>query len=251
VGEAAGMKPVIFVVEDDADVARLVGHHLELAGYTPRVFSRAGDVIRQAEEARPSMFLLDIFLPDYSGLELCRQILNTPVIRKTPVVFLTAKGSETDRIQGLEVGADDYITKPFSPRELVARVKAVLRRSEQVPAPALIRTGGIEIDGWAMSITVRGKPVPSTATECRLLTCLAQHAGRVFSRDQLLDAIWGESRFVTLRSVDVYIRRLREKIEVDPKDPKYLRTVRGFGYRFDLDPSQAPPEATQNTASRV
>jgi DNA-binding response OmpR family regulator len=227
------MKPVIFVVEDDADVARLVRHHLELAGFSPRVFGRAGEVIRQAEHVRPSLFLLDIFLPDYSGLDLCRRILSTPALQKTPVMFLTAKGGESDRVEGLDVGADDYITKPFSPRELVARVKAVLRRAEQPPMPSLIRAGDIEIDGWSMSITVRGNPVPSTATECRLLTYLAQHAGRVFSRDQLLDAIWGETKFVTSRSVDVYIRRLREKIEVDPENPRYLRTVRGFGYRFD------------------
>ncbi len=227
------MKQVIFVVEDDADVAGLVRHHLDLAGYAPRVFNRAGDVIRQAERSCPSLFLLDIFLPDYNGLDLCRQIFSTPSIRRTPVMFLTAKGTEADRVQGLEIGADDYITKPFSPRELVARVKAVLRRSEQAPVPTVIKAGDLEIDGLAMSIRVRGNPIPSTVTECRLLTYLAQHPGRVLTRDQLLDAIWGESKFVTARSVDVYIRRLRTKIEDDPENPKYLATVRGFGYRFD------------------
>ncbi len=229
------MKPVIFVVEDDPDVAGLVRHHLELAAYAPRMFSRAGNVIREAEYSCPALFLLDIFLPDYSGLDLCRQILSTPSIRRTPVVFLTAKGTEGDRVEGLEIGADDYITKPFSPRELVARVRAVLRRSEQAPIPGVIKAGDLEIDGLAMSIRVRGVPIASTTTECRLLTYLAQHAGRAFTRDQLLDAIWGESKFVTARSVDVYIRRLRTKIEADPDNPRYLCTVRGFGYRFEAE----------------
>jgi two-component system phosphate regulon response regulator PhoB len=157
----------------------------------------------------------------------------------TPVVFLTAKGEEADRVAGLELGADDYIVKPFSPRELVARIRAVLRRTQRPEKPAVIRVGELEINGEAMSISVRGQLVSTTPTEYRLLEYLATHAGRVFTRDQLLDAVWRDSHFVTLRSIDVFIRRLREKIEPDPERPVYLKTVRGVGYRFDRSESVA------------
>jgi two-component system phosphate regulon response regulator PhoB len=155
-----------------------------------------------------------------------------------PIVFLTAKTGEADRIRGLEIGADDYITKPFSPRELVARLKAVLRRCEAPLAPAVIRAGDLEIDSLAMTLTVRGAAMTATATEFRLLHYLAQHAGRVFTRDQILDAVWRETTFVSPRSVDVYVRKLRAKIEVDPEHPRYLKTVRGAGYRFEIPKSK-------------
>jgi two-component system phosphate regulon response regulator PhoB len=146
---------------------------------------------------------------------------------------MTARTSEADRIRGLEIGADDYITKPFSPRELVARVKAVLRRCEVPASPAVIRAGELEIDALAMVLTVRGAVTTATATEFRLLHYLARHAGRVFTRDQILDAVWKDTAFVSPRSVDVYVRKLRSKIEIDPEQPRYLRTVRGAGYRFE------------------
>jgi two-component system phosphate regulon response regulator PhoB len=146
---------------------------------------------------------------------------------------MTARTSEADRIRGLEIGADDYITKPFSPRELVARVKAVLRRCEAPPSPTVIKAGDLEIDALAMVLTVRGAVITATATEFRLLHYLARHAGRVFSRDQILDAVWKDTAFVSPRSVDVYVRKLRAKIEIDPEEPRYLRTVRGAGYRFE------------------
>jgi two-component system phosphate regulon response regulator PhoB len=149
-----------------------------------------------------------------------------------PVIFLTAKTGEPDRVLGFELGADDYISKPFSPRELVARVKAVLRRFEPPLEPEVVEFDELKIDTSAMILTVRGKQVATTATEFRLLDYLARHPGRVFTRDQLLDAVWRETAFVTPRSVDVYVRRLREKIEKDPEQPQYLRTVRGAGYRF-------------------
>lgn len=225
----------IFVVEDDSDISRLVRHHLEMAGYRIRTFSSTSQVLAEAQRERPSLFLLDIMVPGGDGLELCRQIrqAGTPVAG-IPIIFLTAKTEETDRIVGLEIGADDYITKPFSPRELVARVKAVLRRSERPLPPAVINAGDLEINSSAMTLMVRGNPVVTTTTEFRLLHHLAGHTGQVFSRDQLLDAVWRDTSFVSPRSVDVYVRKLREKIERDPENPRYLRTVRGAGYRFEV-----------------
>lgn len=227
------MKANVFVVEDDPDISRLVRHHLEAAGFTVRLFSTGSGVVGEAERNRPALFLLDIMVPGSDGLELCRRIRQSSVLALTPVIFLTAKSGEADRIVGLELGADDYIAKPFSPRELVARVKAVLRRFEGPLLPCVTRIGRIEIDSGAMVLTVAGKTVTTTATEFRLLDCLARHPGRVFTRDQLLDAVWRDTQFVTPRSVDVYVRRLREKIEIDPENPCYIRTVRGAGYRLE------------------
>jgi two-component system phosphate regulon response regulator PhoB len=224
----------IFVVEDDTDIARLVRHNLEAAGYRVRCYPSTQSVLADALKERPSLMLLDIMLPGGDGIELCRQVRQSGhALSATPIVFLTARTSEADRIRGLETGADDYITKPFSPRELVARVKAVLRRCEAPLLPGIIRAGDLEIDTMAMVLTVRGMAVTATATEFRLLHFLAQHAGRVFTRDQILDAVWKETAFVSPRSVDVYVRKLRSKIEVDPEEPRYLRTVRGAGYRFE------------------
>jgi two-component system phosphate regulon response regulator PhoB len=227
------MKPLIFVVEDEADIARLVKHHLEAAGFNVRTFSTAPMVIPDAEREKPALFLLDIMIPGGDGFELCRRIRQNSAIAMTPVIFLTAKTSESDRVLGLELGADDYVGKPFSPRELIARVKAVLRRFERPLAPEVISTGDIEIDSSAMILKVSGKQVATTATEFRLLEYMARHPGRVFTRDQLLDAVWRDTAYVTPRSVDVYVRRIREKIEKDAEEPQYLRTVRGAGYRFE------------------
>jgi two-component system phosphate regulon response regulator PhoB len=224
----------IFVVEDDADISRLVRHHLEAAGFRTRVYATTHAVLADALKERPALLVLDIMIPGGDGIELCRQIRQSgETLRGTPIVFMTARTSEADRIRGLEIGADDYITKPFSPRELVARVKAVLRRCEAPPSPTVIRAGDLEIDALAMVLTVRGAVITATATEFRLLHYLARHAGRVFTRDQILDAVWKDTAFVSPRSVDVYVRKLRAKIEIDPEEPRYLRTVRGAGYRFE------------------
>jgi DNA-binding response OmpR family regulator len=233
------VRQTIFVVEDDADISRLVCHHLEAAGYATRPFISSLGVIYEAEKATPSLFLLDIMIPGRDGLELCQQIRQTPGLAMIPVIFLTAKSSEADRVIGLEIGADDYIAKPFSPREMVARVKAVLRRFERPLASDTIKIGEIEIDTGAMTLKVRGQVVTTTATEFRLLDYLARHTGRVFTRDQLLDAVWRDTAFVTPRSVDVYVRRIREKIEPDPETPRYLKTVRGAGYRFEASKEAA------------
>jgi two-component system phosphate regulon response regulator PhoB len=225
----------IFLVEDDLDIARLVRHHLEIAGFRVRSYSGTANVLPDAQRERPSLLLLDIMVPGGDGLELCRQVRHSGApLAGMPIVFLTAKTAEADRILGLETGADDYITKPFSPRELLARIKAVLRRCERPLAPVSITAGDLEIDTAAMTVTVRGDTVTTTATEFRLLHYLAEHAGRVFTRDQILDAVWKETTFVSPRSVDVYVRKLREKIENDPEQPRYLKTVRGTGYRFEV-----------------
>jgi len=229
----AKMPSTIFVLEDDADIARLVQHHLNAAGYATRWFSTPSQLLSQAEKLPPAMFLLDVMVPGGDGFDVCRRIRESQVLARVPVIFLTAKTAESERVVGFELGADDYVTKPFSPRELVARVKAVLRRFDSPLAAAIVRAGDLEIDTAAMMVTVRGAAVTMTATEFRLLEYLARHVGRVFTRDQLLDAVWHDTHFVTPRSVDVYVRRVREKIERNPDDPEFLRTVRGAGYRFE------------------
>jgi len=198
-----------------------------------RVFPTGNIVLAESERSNPALFILDIMVPGKDGLELCRQIRQIPGLAAIPVIFLTARSGEADKVLGLEMGADDYISKPFSPRELVARVKAVLRRFERPLTKEVLRAGAIEIDSSAMTLTVSGKLVTTTATEFRLLEYFARHAGRVFTRDQLLDSVWRDTAFVTPRSVDVYVRRIREKIEPDPENPRYLKTVRGAGYRFE------------------
>ena len=234
VGYNTAVKQTIYSVEDDTDISRLVRHHLEAAGYGVRSFPSTAGVITEAEKQSPALFLLDIMLPGGDGLELCRRIRQTPALSMIPVIFLTAKTTESDKVIGLELGADDYIPKPFSPRELVARVRSVLRRFERPLAPALVRAGDIEIDSGGMTLMVRGVLTQTTATEFRLLEYLARHPGRVFTRDQLLDAVWRDTHYVTPRSVDVYVRRIREKIEANPDEPRYLKTVRGAGYRFEV-----------------
>lgn len=228
------VKHTIFLVEDDRDITQLVKHHLELAGFAVRTFLRAESVIPDAEQTKPSLFVLDIMVPGGDGLDLCKRIRQTPNLAMVPIIFLTARTTESDRVLGLELGGDDYISKPFSPRELVARVKAVLRRFERPLVPTVLQAGELKIDTGAMTLNVRGKAVSTTATEFRLLDYLARHPGRVFSRDQILDSVWRDTQYVTPRSVDVYIRKLREKIEPDPEQPVYLRTIRGAGYRFEV-----------------
>ena len=228
------MNQVIFVLEDDTDISRLVQHHLEAAGYAPRVFASPVHLIPEAERQMPALFLLDIMVPGGDGLDVCRRLRNHSMLASIPIIFVTARATENDRVLGLELGADDYITKPFSTRELLARVMAVLRRFERPANVSVLRFDEIEIDANAMQLRVHGELTTTTATEFRLLDYLARHPGRVFSRDHLLDAVWGDARFVTPRSVDVYVRRIREKIEIDPETPRYLKTMRGAGYRFDL-----------------
>lgn len=226
------MKQTVILLEDDADIANLVRHHLQQAGFAVEIASIGEEVVPLARKRSPVLFVLDIMVPGSNGFEVCRKIRESRDLAKLPIIFLTAKAGEADRVHGLELGADDYIAKPFSPRELVARVRAVLRRFE-TPVTTNISTPDFQLDSDAVTLTVRGKAVDTTATEFRLLHFLGSHPGRVFTRDQVLDAVWRDMAFVTPRSVDVYIRRLREKIEQDPENPRYLKTVRGAGYKFE------------------
>jgi DNA-binding response OmpR family regulator len=223
----------IFVVEDDEDIARLIRHNLETSDYDVQLFTSGSGVVAQGILDPPSLFLLDIMLPGIDGFDLCRQIRSNEALAKVPVIFLTAKTSEADRVKGLELGGDDYITKPFSPRELVARVRTVLRSLQNIDVPNVLKLGDLEIDAASMTVRIEGRTVLTTVREFRLLEYLAEHRGRVFTRDQLLDAVWKETAFVTPRSVDVYVRRIREKIEADPRHPRYLKTLRGIGYRLE------------------
>jgi DNA-binding response OmpR family regulator len=235
-GLPGSVRGLVFVVEDDEDIARLISHNLQAAGFDVQSFVSGASVVSEALREMPSLFLLDVMLPGGAdGFEICRQIRQTPVLSATPIIFLTAKTAEADRVKGLELGGDDYITKPFSPRELVARVRSVLRGLRQSPLTGeVLRLGDLEIDISSMTVHVKGRNVLTTVREFRLLEHLATHRGRVLTRDQLLDAVWKETPFVTPRSIDVYIRRLREKIELDARHPQYLKTLRGIGYRFEV-----------------
>lgn len=228
------MKQSVFIVEDETDISRLLKFHVESAGYEAHVFDRVEPALDLAKRELPSLFLLDIMLPGENGIEACRRIRSTTELATTPVIFITARISEDDRVIGLECGADDYITKPFSPREVLARMEAVLRRTSGHAPGSVIRFGDVELNLSAMVLRVGDTEVKTTTLEFRLLEFLARSPGLVFSRDRLLQAIWGNSRFVSPRSVDVYVSKLRDKIERDPNHPKYLRTVRGAGYRFVL-----------------
>ena len=224
---------LIYVVEDDPDVSHLIEHNLRTAGYEVSTFFSGAPVVPQAAMAQPALFLLDIMLPGISGFDLCRQIRQHQQLAKTPVIFLSARTQEPDRLQAFDVGGDGYITKPFSPRELIARIRNVLRVPPEAHSREIIQLGDLEIDVASMTVRVEGRAVLTTVREFRLLEYLARHQGRVFTRDQLLDAVWKEGAFVTPRSIDVFVRRLREKIEPDPKQPRYLKTLRGIGYRFE------------------
>lgn len=228
------MSQTIFVLEDEPDILRLVQYQLETSGYTVRPYRTASRILSEAERQPPALFLLDIMVPGGDGLDLCRRLRQNPALSIVPIIFLTARAAEDDRVLGLEAGADDYITKPFAIREMLARTRAVLRRFERTDAVPVLRFDEVEIDASAMQLRVHGELVTTTATEFRLLDYLAHRPGRVFSRDHLLDAVWGDARFVTPRSVDVYVRRIREKIEDDPEFPRYLKTMRGAGYRFEI-----------------
>lgn len=224
----------ILVVDDEADLVELVSYNLKKEGFIVDSASDGETALTKIRKGKYGLLVLDLMLPGIQGMELCRILRNDPKTSVLPIIMLTAKGEEVDRILGLEMGADDYMTKPFSPRELVARVKAVLRRSKEKPiSEKLLKIGDLEIDRERYIVSVKTKPVKLSATEFKLLLFLAERKGKVFSRNQLLDAIWRDEAFVEPRTVDVHIRRLRSNIEEDPAHPRYIKTMRGIGYFFD------------------
>ena len=227
------MQRRILIIEDDRDIAELVKYNLEKSGFEVHAHSDGRQILSLLRHVQPHLVILDVMLPEMDGFELCKQIRREPQGQRIPILFLTAKVEEFDKILGLELGADDYITKPFSPRELVARVRAHLRRVENVAAPQLVSRGPIVLNRQECTVHVEGARVELSATEFKLLEYFMSHPNRVFSRDHLLDAVWGTEAFVTPRTVDVHIRRLREKIERDSEKPSHIKTVRGFGYKFE------------------
>jgi DNA-binding response OmpR family regulator len=227
------MAKKIAIVEDEAELASLLEYNLTRQGYLAQILTGVKGTLKDLETWKPDLILLDVMLPETDGFELCREIRKSAVLSRTPVLFLTARSDEVDRVLGLEIGGDDYMTKPFSPRELVARVKAHLRREEMDSDPVMLEIGPFRLDRTGRKVSVHARPLSLTSTEFNLLEFFLTHPGRAYNRDQLLEAVWGEQRFVTPRTVDVHVRRLREQIEEQPDAPRYLTTVRGYGYRFE------------------
>jgi DNA-binding response OmpR family regulator len=221
----------ILVVEDEMKIARLVRDYLEHAGFEAIVASDGDSALSIARGHRPDLVILDLGLPGRDGLDVTRELRRTSTV---PIVMLTARGDETDRVVGLELGADDYVVKPFSPKELVARVRAVLRRTDAAPAGGgeVLRSGAVEVDVPRMRVSVEGRDVELTPTEFHLLATLVRAPGRVFTRGQLLDAIHGVAIESYERAIDAHIKNVRRKIEPVPGRPRYILTVRGVGYRF-------------------
>jgi len=226
----------ILAVDDETDLIELISYNLKKEGFSVDSAQDGETALSMVRKGRYDLIILDLMLPGIQGMELCRIIRNDPKTEGLPIIMLTAKGEEVDRVLGLEMGADDYITKPFSPRELIARVKAVLRRTgERALKEKVIRIGSLLINKETYKVTKGAVPLNLSATEFKLLLYLVERKGKVFSRDQLLNAIWKDEAFVEPRTVDVHIRRLRTQIEDDPSNPVYIKTKRGIGYCVDAD----------------
>jgi two-component system, OmpR family, response regulator ResD len=221
----------ILVVDDEPTIAEVVARYLERAGYTARVAGDGPSGVAAALAERPDLVVLDIMLPGFDGLEVMRR-LHDDLEGRVPVILLTAKGEESDRVVGLRRGADDYVVKPFSPAELVARVDAVMRRTADEAADEPLAFDGLVIDPRSRTVTTGGREVELTQREFDLLAFLARHPGQVFSRDQLMESVWRFAYYGDTTTVTVHIRRLRTKIEPDPARPRYVQTVWGVGYRF-------------------
>ena len=239
----------IALIEDDADLYTLVKYNLEREGFAVVGAQTGRGVVDLFRRERPDLILLDIMLPDSDGLEICKAVRQHPELAHIPVIFLTARASETDSIVGLELGENDYIVKPFFVRELIARIKIQFRG--QTNATRVLKAASLELDRSRCEARLDGHLLTLTATEFRLLEFLMSRPGVVFSREQLLDAVWGHDRAVTDRTVDVYILRLRQKIETDPANPLLIRSVRGFGYSFNnsVQVEEIPDQATKNLPS--
>ncbi len=227
------MSKRVLIVDDEKDIVDLVAYNLEKEGFRVLKAYDGEKALELARTSKPHLILLDLMLPGIQGLEVCKILRNKTETASLPIIMLTAKGDEVDKILGLEIGADDYVTKPFSIKELMARIRALLRRLEPARGKAeIFEYRGLRVDFESHKVAVGGKSVNLSPTEFRLLKFLSQNPGRVYSREQLLDHVWGDEAFVEPRTVDVHIRRLRAQIENDEKNPHYIVTVRGVGYKF-------------------
>jgi phosphate regulon transcriptional regulator PhoB len=224
----------VLVIDDEKDIVSLLRYHLEKSGFHCLEGMDGTTALRLVREHHPDLLILDLMLPGMDGLEICRQLRQDAATARLPILMLTAKAEEVDRVVGLEVGADDYVVKPFSPRELVARVRAILRRSQEPAGLSVRRLGELEVDESRHLVTVQGTAVELTAKEFGLLCALMRANGRVLNREQLLEGVWGyaDAAEIESRTVDVHIRRLREKLG---SEAKRIVTVKGVGYRFDME----------------
>jgi phosphate regulon transcriptional regulator PhoB len=227
------IKETILIVEDEKDIVKMLDYNLKKEGYKVIVADDGEGALDAANTKHPDLILLDLMLPGLDGLEVCKELKNDRKTKSIPIIMLTAKAQESDKVVGLELGADDYVTKPFSPRELVARIKAVLRRGKE-KLPELIRIGDLGLDFSKIEVTVKDRPVELTSKEFELLKTLIQAKGRVLSRDYLLDNVWGFNHAIEIetRTVDVHIRTLRKKLK---STAKYIITVKNYGYRFEYE----------------
>lgn len=237
VGTAAarGARARVLVVEDEQDVAELIRYNLSREGYEVVVAANGADALKSARELAPAVILLDIMIPHLNGWEVCRRLKQEAETGAIPVIMVTGRVEEGDKVLGFELGADDYVTKPFSPRELVARIRAVIRRGKPAEADEKkirLTAGELRIDRERFEVTMHGQPVPLTRKEFELLAVLVGTPGRVFGRDELLDHVWGRDGFVEPRTVDVHVARLRAKFIAAKVSPPAIETVRGVGYRF-------------------
>jgi len=224
----------VLIVEDEPDIRDLLVFHLERDGYQVAKARNGADALRQAQVSPPDLVVLDLMLPEMDGLEVCRRLRQNPVTQTVPIVMLTARGDEVDRVLGLEMGADDYVVKPFSPKELIARIRAVLRRARPAAEARVLRAGAVTIDPMRHQVDVAGTAVELTPKEFDLLRALVEAAGRVLSREQLLERVWGYTRGgdIESRTVDVHVRRLRAKLG---DTGRRIATLKGVGYRFEDD----------------
>lgn len=230
----------ILVVDDETNILELIKFNLEKDGHQVITATSGEEGLRLATLELPDLIILDVMLPEPDGLEVCRRLRSDQATTTLPVLMISARGDTLDRVVGLEMGADDYIPKPFSPRELSARVKAALRRAKHDKPPVVvtreIKCGGITVDLEKFQVQVNGELVGFTPKEFKLLKILISHPGKVFTREQLLDRVWGFDFNVDTRTVDVHVRYVRQKIEQDPANPQYIKTVRGVGYKFSENP---------------
>ena len=233
------LRPKLLLVEDDANLVELACYNFEKEGFDVAKTGDGEEALLLAEEEKPDLVVLDWMISNLSGIEVCRRLRRSPTTANLPIVMLTARAEEADRIRGLETGADDYVTKPFSPRELVARVRAVLRRLRPALSGGLLEYAGITMDTAGHKVTRGSQQLQLGPTEFRLLRHFLENPGRVFSREQLLDAVWGRDVYVEQRTVDVHIRRLRKAINGDDL-PDVIRTVRSAGYALDIEPPTLP-----------